>query len=79
MIKKRRRNQARGAAWVAPPPPVRCTATPVAVTGWQWRRRCWVLAPSVAVYTALCTTVHHWVLSGATAVFFPRLAFLVLS
>jgi hypothetical protein len=58
---------------MAPPPRVWCTATPVAVTTWQWPRRSWARAPSVAVCTALCTTVHHQGVSGVTALFFQRL------
>jgi hypothetical protein len=38
LVKKRGRNRARGAAWVAPPPPVQCTATLMAVTIWTWPR-----------------------------------------
>jgi hypothetical protein len=54
---------------VALPPSVRCTATPVVVTTLQCPRRSWVLAPPVAVCTAMGVTVHRPGLSGATAIF----------
>ena len=85
---------AQGATLGAPPIPVRCTATPVAVIGrggreggvlggtatpravptWNRPRTAsegW--SPDTMVYTAMCTIVHHRVLSGATACFQQRL------
>jgi hypothetical protein len=60
-------------AWVAPPPLVRCTVTPVAVPDWAGSKRpSWGWSLDVAVYTIRGLTVHRRGLFGATASFLQR-------
>jgi hypothetical protein len=60
-------------AWVAPPPLVRCTVTPVAVPDWAGSERpSWGWSLDVAVYTVSGGTVHRRGLFGATASFLQR-------
>jgi hypothetical protein len=58
---------------VAPPPPIPCTATPVAVTNVP---QIWAAvekgSPDNTVCTAMCMTVHRHSVSGVTASFIQR-------
>jgi hypothetical protein len=73
LVKKRWRNQARGAAWVALPPLGRCPPVPGSEQQqWRWS---W----PVTVYTVMCRAVRHHKAYGATAAFFPRMVSLDLS